>query len=322
MGEEGLVPVPAGGKEAVPGSVPQGARPSGAGMAGDPGERGPEPPWLSSYARGAASSALATLATFPLYKTVFRQQLHGAAVREAAAQLLREGPRKFYRGVAPPLLAKAVQGTLLFGSHDTFLRLLPPPGEGGPHPQLLRSALAGLGSGLLEALVLTPLERVQNVLQDGRKHRALPTLRSVLRRLAADGAARGLYRGLLPIGARNGLGSALYFAFKDPLRDGLGERGVPAGVASFVSGGANGLAVSLLLYPLTVLIANMQAQVGAEVTPARRCLAALWEARRRRLALLYRGGSLVVLRSCLTWGLTSAVFDQLAKHGHRPPRPD
>ncbi|KAJ8390058.1 hypothetical protein AAFF_G00110720, partial [Aldrovandia affinis] len=69
--------------------------------------------WLRSYMHGGTSSLLSTLTTlvtFPVYKTVFRQQLHSTLVREAVAQLYREGPRKLYRGVAPPLLVKTLHG--------------------------------------------------------------------------------------------------------------------------------------------------------------------------------------------------------------------
>ncbi|MBN3295973.1 S2553 protein, partial [Amia calva] len=78
----------------------------------------------------------------------------------------------------------------------------------------------------------------------------------------------------------------------------------------------NGMVVSLLLYPLNVLIANMQAQVGPELGGTGHCLSALWVSRQRRVGLLYRGGSLVVLRSCLTWGLTNAIYDRLTRHSH------
>lgn len=74
------------------------------------------------------------------------------------------------------------------------------------------------------------------------------------------------------------------------------------------------MVISLPLYPLSVLVANMQAQVDGGGGGLRGSWQQLWDARQRRLALLYRGGSLVIFRSCITWGITTAIYDQLKRH--------
>ncbi|KAK1167404.1 solute carrier family 25 member 53-like [Acipenser oxyrinchus oxyrinchus] len=271
--------------------------------------------WTKSYVNGAASNLLTTLVTFPIYKTIFRQQLHVVMVQEALRQLHKEGLSKFYRGVLPPLLAKTVQGTVLFGTYDTVLHWISPQATLNGPQSLYHCSLAGMLSGFIEALVLTPCERVQNVLQDSRKDARLPTIRSILQEFNSYGVGKrlklGYYRGLFPIIFRNGLGSALYFSFKDPIRDALSEKGLPNGLSSFVSGSVNGMGLSLLLYPLSVLITNMQTQVGGEVRSTGHTFRALWESRQGRVSLLYRGGSLVIFRSCITWGLTTAIYESL-----------
>ncbi|XP_012689341.2 solute carrier family 25 member 53-like [Clupea harengus] len=270
-----------------------------------------------SYLHGGTSSlvsTLTTIATFPLYKTVFRQQLHSTLVREAVAQLYGEGFRKLYRGVAPPLLVRTLQGTLLFGVQDTLQRRSSHL-VAGRLPRPLLHAAAGVGTGVVEALVFTPFERVQNVLQNGRNDHRLPTQWSVLVRLSAEPLARGFYRALLPIIARNALGSGIYFGLKNPVRDALDQQGLSPTASSFTSGAVNSLVISLPLYPLSVLVANMQAGVGEEETRGgvRACARRLWAARERSVALLYRGGSLVILRSCVTWGITTAIYDRLER---------
>ncbi|XP_062381108.1 solute carrier family 25 member 53-like [Sardina pilchardus] len=270
-----------------------------------------------SYLHGGTSSlvsTLTTIATFPLYKTVFRQQLHNTVVREAVAQLYGEGLRKLYRGVTPPLFVRTLQGTLLFGVQDTLQRrssrLVP---EHFPRPLL--QAAAGVGTGVVEALVFTPFERVQNVLQNGKNDRRLPTQWSVLVRLSSEPFALGFYRALLPIIARNALGSGLYFGLKNPVRDALDRQGLSPMASSFTSGAVNSLVISLPLYPLSVLVANMQAGVGLEDAGSGLKASArkLWAARQRSVALLYRGGSLVILRSCVSWGITTAIYDRLER---------
>lgn len=265
-----------------------------------------------SYVHGGTSSLLSTLPTlivFPVYKTVFRQQLHNTLVRQAVGQLYREGPLKLYRGVAPPLLMRTLNGTLLFGLQDTLVRRLSASSP-GITPLSALPALAGLGAGAAEALVFTPFERVQNVLQNGQNDRGLPTLRSVLVRLSSEKLASGYYRAFLPIAARNALGSCLYFGLKGPMCAAVAGEGLSPTASSFISGTLTSMVVSLPLYPLSVLVTNMQARVGGEVAGVRACWMMLWESRQRSIALLYRGGSLVILRSCITWGITTAIYDR------------
>ncbi|XP_016111202.1 solute carrier family 25 member 53 [Sinocyclocheilus grahami] len=272
--------------------------------------------WFRSYLHGGTSSLISTLTTvitFPLYKTVFRQQLDSTLVREAVAQLLREGPVKLYRGVAPPLLMRSLNGTFLFGFQDTFLQQLS-LWDTSPVPRSALPALAGLGAGVLEAVLFTPFERVQNVLQNSKNDTSLPTLRSILRKLASKPLASGYYTAFLPILVRNALGSSLYFGLKDPMSETLRACGCSPLASSFIAGVLNSMVISLPLYPLSVLVANMQAQVDGGGGGVKSSWQRLWAARQHKLVLLYRGGSLVIFRSCITWGITTAIYDQLKRH--------
>ncbi|KAM5221480.1 solute carrier family 25 member 53 [Ctenodactylus gundi] len=274
--------------------------------------------WNSqAYTLGAISNFVSTFLTFPIYKVVFRQQIHAVAVSEAMRQLWHEGPQYFYRGIYPPLLSKTLQGTLLFGTYDSLLCSLCPVGP----PSLRHRWAAGLLSGVVEAVALSPFERVQNVLQDGRKQARFPSTFSILKEFNSYGfwgrLSQGYYRGFWPILVRNSLGSALYFSFKDPIQDGLAEQGLPHWVPPLVSGSVNGTITCLVLYPLIVLVANMQSHVGWQRMPSLWASAQdVWDTRGRKVLLIYRGGSLVILRSSVTWGLTTAIHDFLQRKSH------
>lgn len=270
---------------------------------------------FQSYLHGGTSSllsALPSILVFPVYKTIFRQQIHNTPVAQAVGQLCNEGPVKLFRGVAPPVLMRALNGTLLFGLQDTLLRQLTLSSQ-NVLPAAALPALAGFGAGLVEAVVFTPFERVQNVLQNGQNDRHLPSLRSVLVTLKAQRMSYGYYRAFLPIAARNALGSSLYFGLKGPVCVVVAGQGLSPLTSSFVSGTLTSMAISLALYPLSVLVANMQAQVGGEGKGVAACWRALWKSRHGSVALLYRGGSLVILRSCITWGITTAIYDKQEK---------
>lgn len=123
-----------------------------------------------------ARGNLRPVIVFPVYKTVFRQQLHCTVVRQA----LR--PVNLYRGMLPPLLIKTLNGALLFGLQDTLLHQLSSAPSFNPLSAL--PAFAGMGTGVVEALFCTPFERVQNILQNSQNDLGLPTLRSVLQSLS------------------------------------------------------------------------------------------------------------------------------------------
>ncbi|XP_031232609.1 solute carrier family 25 member 53 [Mastomys coucha] len=274
--------------------------------------------WQSqAYTLGAISNFMSTFLTFPIYKVVFRQQIHAVAVSEAVRQLWHEGPQYFYRGIYPPLLSKTLQGTLLFGTYDSLLCFLSPV---GPH-SLGQRWTAGLMSGVVEAIALSPFERVQNVLQDARKQACFPSTFSILKEFNSYGLwgrlSLGYYRGFWPVLVRNSLGSALYFSFKDPIQDGLARQGLPHWVPALVSGSVNGTITCLILYPLIVLVANMQSHIGWQRMPSLWASAQdVWDTRGRKILLIYRGGSLIVLRSSVTWGLTTAIHDFLQRKAH------
>lgn len=268
---------------------------------------------LQSYLHGGTSSLLSTVPTvfvFPVYKTIFRQQIHNASVQQAVGQFYKEGPLKLYRGMVPPLLMRTLNGTLLFGLQDTLLRQL---SLSTTTSAASLPALAGFGAGIVEAVVFTPFERVQNVLQNGHNDKHLPSLRSVLMKLKVERISQGYYRAFLPIAARNALGSCLYFGMKGPVCAVVAGQGLSPMASSFVSGTLTSMVISLTLYPLSVLVANMQAQVGGEVKGVIACWRQLWKSRNHSLVLLYRGGTLVILRSCITWGITTAIYDRQQK---------
>uniref|UniRef100_H2PWD3 Solute carrier family 25 member 53 n=1 Tax=Pongo abelii TaxID=9601 RepID=H2PWD3_PONAB len=274
--------------------------------------------WHSqAYALGAVSNSMSTFLTFPIYKVVFRQQIHAMAVSEAVRQLWHEGPQYFYRGIYRPLLSKTLQGTLLFGTYDGLLCFLSPL---GPYTLGCHWA-AGIMSGLVEAVALSPFERVQNVLQDGRKQARFPSTFSILEEFNSYGLwgrlSRGYYHGFWPVLARNSLGSTLYFSFKDPMQDGLAEQGLARWIPALVSGSVNETITCLVLYPLIVLVANMQSHMGWQSMPSLWASAQdVWNTWGQKLLLSYRGCSLVILRSSVTWGLTTAIQDFLQRKSH------
>ncbi|XP_073456755.1 solute carrier family 25 member 53 [Aquarana catesbeiana] len=267
----------------------------------------------SSYLIGASSTFLSTVLTFPIYKTIFRQQLHTSTIQVAVNQLKREGMKQLFRGLAPPLMAKTVQGTLLFGTQGSLQNLL----LGVNIPGAITPALSGCLSGAIEAVLLVPFERMQNILQDGRNTARFPSTVSVLQEFQTYNNNQkfscGIYRGFSIILVRNALGSAIFLSCKEPIRDLLSLQGLPSWAPSLGSGSFIGAFTSLVLYPLCVLVANMQAEVGKDLPGVREVAKTVWENCGGRVSLLYRGASLIIVRSCVTWGVTNSIHDTLSR---------
>ena len=75
------------------------------------------------YAAGWGSGIVNIALTFPVNKTMFRQQLHGISAWDAASQLRAEGFLSLYRGILPPLLQKSATTALMFGSFQQYKRV-------------------------------------------------------------------------------------------------------------------------------------------------------------------------------------------------------
>ncbi|XP_075042152.1 solute carrier family 25 member 53 [Mixophyes fleayi] len=280
-------------------------------------ENGDTPRWDcwrdGGYLVGATSSFLSTVFTFPIYKTIFRQQLHTLTIQDATHQLSKEGIKHLYRGLIPPLMAKTVQGTLLFGTQGSFQHFFSRSNTTG----VKSCVLSGFLSGAIEAILLVPFERIQNILQDGRNNARFPSASSILQEFQTYSKRQwltiGVYRGFTVILVRNMLGSAIFLSCKEPIRDMLSIQGLPDWAPSLGSGAVNGAFTSLVLYPLSVLVVNMQAEVGNGLPCVREVAVKVWRKSGGRTSLLYRGASLIVLRSCITWGFTNSIHDTLSR---------
>ena len=75
------------------------------------------------YAAGWGSGIVNIALTFPVNKTMFRQQLHGISAWDAASQLKAEGIVSLYRGILPPLMQKSATTALMFGSFEQYKRV-------------------------------------------------------------------------------------------------------------------------------------------------------------------------------------------------------
>lgn len=124
------------------------------------------------------------------------------------------GLRYLYRGILPPLIQKMVSVSIMFGSFGHYKKWA--DSKFTFSPPIANLALAACLTGATEA-VLTPLERVQMLLQDRKYHRDYKNTLDALIKLRKFGFAE-YYRGLTCVLIRNGPSNILFFGLRDEIK--------------------------------------------------------------------------------------------------------
>uniref|UniRef100_A0A8C3UK59 Mitochondrial 2-oxodicarboxylate carrier n=1 Tax=Catharus ustulatus TaxID=91951 RepID=A0A8C3UK59_CATUS len=124
----------------------------------------------------------------------------------------REGLLGFYKGILPPVLAETPKRAVKFFTFEQYKKLLGyvslPPG--------LAFAVAGLGSGLTEAVVVNPFEVVKVTLQTNQNaFKEQPSSFVQAQQIIKTGGlgSQGLNKGLTATLGRHGVFNMVYFGF-------------------------------------------------------------------------------------------------------------
>ncbi|XP_072545687.1 mitochondrial 2-oxodicarboxylate carrier isoform X2 [Salminus brasiliensis] len=131
-----------------------------------------------------------------------------------------EGVYGFYKGILPPILAETPKRAVKFFTFEQYKKLL----SFTPLSQGMALSVAGLGSGLTEALVVNPFEVVKVSLQANRdSFQVQPSTFSQARMIInADGfGLRGLNKGLTSTLGRHGVFNMIYFGFYFNVKDAI-----------------------------------------------------------------------------------------------------
>nr|XP_023655877.1 solute carrier family 25 member 51-like [Paramormyrops kingsleyae] len=176
------------------------------------------------------------------------------------------------------------------------------------------SSMAAVLAGTVEAS-LTPFERVQTLLQDQRHHVRYTNTFHAFRTLVRENGMRELYRGTVSILLRNGPSNAVSIGLREPIKSSLPQAETHVGqqVTDFISSGLLGATLGSLYYPLNVVKARKQSQVGGAFQSTWQVLRTICSERGGKLSHLYRGAHLNYHRSLLSWGITNAAYELLTK---------
>lgn len=225
--------------------------------------------------------------------------------------------------MAAPLASVAFQNAMVFQAYAILSRSLDPARCPSEPPSYTSVALAGVGTGALQTLILSPVELVKIRLQleaAGHKRRRpgdhrgpVDMARDILRR---EGL-RGLYRGLAVTALRDAPAHGVYFwtyeRARERLHPGCRRRGGESLATMLVAGGLAGVASWVCCYPLDVVKSRLQAQgQGPGGGPARYrgvvdCVRR--SVREEGLPVLWRGLGTAVARAFVVNGAIFSAYE-------------
>ncbi|KAK3815276.1 MAG: mitochondrial tricarboxylate transporter [Benniella sp.] len=300
-----------------------------------------EPP-LYTLTAGAVAGAVESIITYPteFVKTQLQLQDGGAAsarnggvkfkgpIDVLATTVRTQGITAIYRGLSALIIGTAAKAGVRFFAFDQFKELLK---DSDGKTSGARSVLAGLGAGMTEAiLVVTPTETIKTkLIHDSNllnpKYRGLVHgVRSIVQ---AEGFG-GIYRGVVPVMARQGANSAVRFGVYSTLSDfvkgrmgGSPGRQLPA-IHAFGIGAVAGIVTVYTTMPLDVIKTKMQGLRAKELYKGsfdcawkifkNEGVLAFWKGATPRLARLSMSGGII-------FSLFESTMSLLHRLGDRDP---
>lgn len=274
----------------------------------------------SDFGAGCVAGVSSIAVTYPLGKLVTRQQVDGHGAWQAGQHMWREGASMLYRGAQPLLVQRGLQLGIMFGMYGKiFAQLSCCSLTRTLHPSdnSVRFA-AGALAGSTDALVLTPLERVQTLMQLRQsKHCSLAGARSIrgVTTALAQVGKRELYRGVGTAVLRNGLCTACYFTLLPHARESYGAARSFASerrwqlllpvlqsvrCEDFVCGVGLGCGLSVFVFPMSTIMKRQQMRTSGRHISMREAAQRI-AARGGTTLAVYRGLPAFMVKSAAAW---------------------
>ncbi|KAJ5941812.1 hypothetical protein N7516_001980 [Penicillium verrucosum] len=242
---------------------------------------------LRSLAAGAAGGLCAVVVGHPFDLVKVRLQtaekgIYSGAMDVVRRTVAREGlARGLYAGVSAPLVGVTPMFAVSFWGYDVGKTLVNkfstvPIKNDTPQYSIAQISSAGFFSAIPMTLITAPFERVKVLLQiqgqktlaPGEKPRYSGGM-DVVRQLYKEGGVRSVFRGSAMTLARDGPGSAAYFAAYEYIKRSLTPKDAEGNVTGELSlsavvcaGGAAGIAMWIPVFPIDTVKSRLQSASG------------------------------------------------------------
>ncbi|KAL5344120.1 mitochondrial carrier domain-containing protein [Aspergillus crustosus] len=242
---------------------------------------------LRSFAAGGVGGVCAVVVGHPFDLVKVRMQTAATGVYSGAIDVVkktvaREGlVRGLYAGVSAPLVGVTPMFAVSFWGYDLGKTLVSSVSEvqvknNTPQYTIGQISAAGFFSAIPMTIITAPFERVKVLLQIQGQNPPPPGQKpkysggvDVVRQLYKEGGVRSVFRGSAMTLARDGPGSAAYFAAyeyikrtltpKDANGNVTGDLSLPAVLAA---GGAAGIAMWIPVFPIDTIKSRLQSAPG------------------------------------------------------------
>lgn len=238
---------------------------------------------LRAFAAGGVGGVCAVIIGHPFDLVKVRLQtaekgVYSGAMDVVRKTIAREGlARGLYAGVSAPLVGVTPMFAVSFWGYDVGKQLVSSVSKVENNQfSVAQVSAAGFFSAIPMTLITAPFERVKVLLQIQGQKQLAPGEKpkysgglDVVRQLYKEGGIRSVFRGSAMTLARDGPGSALYFATyetvkrnltpKDPVTGQPGSLSLPA---VCVAGGAAGIAMWIPVFPVDTVKSRMQSAEG------------------------------------------------------------
>jgi len=223
-----------------------------------------------AFIAGGFGGVAAVLVGHPFDLTKTRLQTAKAGVYTGAVDVVKkalaaDGVRGLYRGVVPPLLGITPIFAVSFWAYDASKTLIHAvtPNRSSSRLSTTELAMAGFLSAIPTTLVMAPVERAKVLLQvqqaGDKKYKGVF---DVFRVLYREGGIASVFRGSGATLARDGPGSAAYFAAYEVAKKALTPKGSdPSQLnlgAIILAGGTAGVAMWSIAIPPDVIKSRIQ----------------------------------------------------------------
>lgn len=279
--------------------------------------------WGREFVAGGFGGIAGVVSGYPLDTLRIRQQssTSGSAFSILRRTVATDGPQALYRGMGAPLASVTFQNAMVFQIYAILSRALDPSISAKEPPSYKVVALAGVGTGAIQSLILSPVELVKIRLQlqgsnytrskQADRHKG-PTdvARSILRR---EGL-RGIYRGLSITVLRDAPSHGFYFwtyeYMREQLHPGCRKNGQESLQTMLVAGGLAGVASWVCCYPLDVVKTRLQAQSPASVLKYNGIVDCFYKSvKADGYSVLWRGLGAAVARAFVVNGAIFAAYE-------------
>ncbi|RCK59233.1 Mitochondrial carnitine carrier [Candida viswanathii] len=216
---------------------------------------------VKSFAAGGFGGICAVLTGHPfdLVKVRLQTGLYKSSVQCVKETIAKDGLFGLYRGVLPPLLGVTPMFAVSFWGYDVGKKLVSSfTGKPVDKFEIKDISTAGFISAIPTTLVAAPFERVKVMMQiqEGAKSKSMG---AVVAEMYRTGGIRSIFKGTVATLARDGPGSALYFATYEWVKKELTAPGEDLSLfAITTAGGFAGIAMWLGVFPIDTIKSTQQ----------------------------------------------------------------